>query len=683
MLSGASPAAKAGIFGSYPIPIAVIGNQLAMYWQKQQDGLTAYSYVNLQTGAQTGYADTLGNNNVRWGGAHTSSGWVAGTRHMALINPLGSRSNSGPSAGPYQSKVMQIWRNETSTWDSTTTLASNYAYNCPANNLGAFGQNCIQIRIAGMPCSSAADAVEIAFSACPWNPKYAMPSPLMVGDQIGNLSYGGNGASSETMLVLSITQNSSTDIVLWLQRYANASSEPPSAFSNGWSIAPYPTAPTASPNWWFDSAGSNMVYTDDPHIAAHIDVVHAPAGYSITSTYWAKYNASADPSGFAEGAYQMQSFGVWAGLAAPGGGGNSPWPGNGEVELYPSCRQTAAPAAERVWCADWRAYQGGTFTGQNGGTLQAAPVSITPIAGSNVIFKFVLGGATQNPKLVPVENWGGRFLYREKSGPGVRLSAADNGTFCRAYLAGECAAGSSPGDIYFASTSALINLKACYTNHMEAEIPCFFQASPLGTWAVQQDISTQDTVGNHFRRLTMGFEAPGRQNTATNWRPTPDGQWGLFPSPWVDGYSPIMWVGKLPPWPGYDSISRDDFVMAQMKLGSGPTLAEIRFGYEEYGTRIPGSLARRPGPPAPAEFYCTSRQEQCVTSATATTTTATSPPNPFNWMVSDGHKGTACAGGCSIPVPGLSGRILWWQEFRSNDGVSWTPVGTPQRFAVP
>jgi len=684
MLATSSAAAKAQIFGSFPRPIAVIGNTMALYWQRQQDGLTAYSYINLQTGAQTAYADTLGGSGVRWGGAHTSSAWVVGTRHMALINPLGSRGNSGPSAGPYKTSVVQVWRDDSSNWDNNTQLAPTYAYNCPVNTLGAFGQNCVQIRISGMPCSEAADTIEVAFSSCPWNAKYAMPSPLQIGDLIGNLSYQGSGAGSETMRVLSITQNSPTDIVLWLQRYANASSQSPSEFPNGWSLSPYPTAPSSSSSWWFDSAGSNTVFTDDPHITAHIDVVSAPEGYSITSAYWAKYNAPASQVGFSELANSMQIWGVWAGLQGPAPGGNSPWPGNGLVELYPSCRQVKAPSPEHVWCADWRAYQGGSFTGQNAGTTQAGTISITPVASNSIVFKFSLSGATSNPKQVPIENWGGRFLYREKSGPRVLLTNADNGAFCRVYIAGECVPRSSPGDIYFASSSAIVNQTSCFTNHMEAELPCFFQANPLGTWAVQEDISEADTVGNRVRRLTMGFEAPGRPGTATNWRPTPDGLWGLFPSPWMDGFSPVLWVGRIPSWPGYDNVNRDDYVMAQMQLGPGSTLAEIRFGYEEYGTRLLGNPVHRPGRmPPDAEFYCTSRQDQCVTNASAKPSTNKGPGNPFNWVVSEGHNGIACAGGCSISIPGLSGRILWWQEFRSSDGVNWSSVGTPQRFAVP
>ncbi|MEI9811568.1 MAG: hypothetical protein WDO18_02335 [Acidobacteriota bacterium] len=239
-------------------------------------------------------------------------------------------------------------------------------------------------------------------------------------------------------------------------------------------------------------------------------------------------------------------MGTWAGLKPSGEGGYTPWPENGAVEFYPSCRQIRAPAEERVWCGDWRAYQGGAFTGSNSGTVQAQGVTITPVAGTPSLYKFSLGGAGYNPKLVPLEAWGGRYLYRDVSGPQSVLTSLEDHTVCRVYRAGECVAGSTPGQIYFYSTTAITDQPYCYTNHLEADIPCFFPVNPLGSWAVQQDISQSDTEGNRVRRLTMGFTGPGRQTTASNWRPTPDGKWGLLATPWADGVAPMLWIAKLP-----------------------------------------------------------------------------------------------------------------------------------------
>ncbi len=681
MLKRSSPAAAAGLFGNRPLPIGIIGNVMALYWQRQQDALAAYTYVDLDSGAQVAYADTLGNNGARWGGAHTNAGWIAGSRHLTLINPLGSRNNSGPSAGPYRSNVLEVWRG--GFWDPNTAVNPTDAYACPAP---FNGQDCLLVRIGGMPCSSSTDPVEVAFSPCPWNPAYAMPSPLQAGDLVGNISYQGHGANSETMRVLSINALAPGNIELLLRRYINRSLVGPSTFAAGWSLSPYPSlGDSVSSTWWFDATGNREVFTDYPSIASHVDIVSTAGGYIGTNTLSAKFQAPSTPEGFSSPAHSLQAWGTWAGLAPTGEGGYAPWPENGSVEFYPSCRQVRAPAEERVWCGDWRAYQGGAFTGANAGTVQADGVKITPVPNSPGLYKFSLAGSGFNPKLVPLEGWGGRFFYRDISGPRSVLTTLEDHTVCRVYLAGECVPGSSPGEIYFASTTAITDQRYCFTNHMEADIPCFFQASPLGSWAVQQDISQPDPVGNRVRRLTMGFTGPGRQNTAANWRPTPDGKWGLLATPWADGVSPVLWLAKLPPWPGYDAVRRDHYVQIPIQATAGAAFSEIRFGYEEYGTTLttmgyppsPVAIPSRRRAEKDGEFLCSARRDTCASRQIP------DAENPFQWINSDGHSGTPCLGGCLIPVPALSGRILWWLEYHSNDGTSWSPVGRPQRVIVP
>jgi len=144
----------------------------------------------------------------------------------------------------------------------------------------------------------------------------------------------------------------------------------------------------------------------------------------------------------------------------------------------------------------------------------------------------------------------------------------------------------------------------------------------------------------------------------------PDASWGLMLATYADGVFPVMFVAKLLPWPGYDDKRRDNFIAqppAPRGLGPGAALAEIRFGYEEFGP--------------PGQFFCTSRLEVCATAAASV---------PFNYIVSDGHSGTSCASGCTITIPAISGRILWWQEFRSADGgTTWTAQGQVQPLAVP
>ncbi len=84
--------------------------------------------------------------------------------------------------------------------------------------------------------------------------------------------------------------------------------------------------------------------------------------------------------------------------------------------------------------------------------------------------------------------------------------------------------------------------------------------------------------------------------------------------------------------------------------------ARVRFGYSENG--LPGS------------FYCTARQEACVTGG-----------SPYSF-VSESPQWQACTGGCSIQVPAIPGRVLFY-AIDTQDG-SGTPIpGSVQVQVVP
>lgn len=654
-----NPHMSQGAFGNNPIPTTVVGNQLALHWRIQQDGITMFTYVNLDTGVMSAATDTMWSvPNARWGGMHTAAGWVIADRyHLASNNPLGSRGNSGPFAGPYKSLVSFIWRSTdgvTGSWDADTSLTADYDYSCPASECGTAVPDSLRLRISGMPCSASANMDERTNYPCPWDPNQGMPDPLRVGDLLGDLSQPGAGVFSEEMEILKITTNSDTDVELWVHRFDSNRG----TFANGWSASPYPSFSCTSSSWWYDATGPNTaVLPDDCTLAGHIDVGPGPGiTFSESSTLRAKFGLSPGAAGIATPLYSLGAFGRWAGLS-----GNTNFPGNGRVELYPSLRQWTAPDSEKVWAADWRAYQGGAFVTDGGGTVNDS-IGFVPVTtgGRTHVWK-VSSSYPSLPKLLPMESWAGRFIFQDKSGPNSNLTDADVWSYCVVFLAGECISGAStvPGEVYMSSPVAITSAGSCYTNHFEAALPCIVPASPIGTWAVQHDISVNDSSSWRFRRLTMAFNAPARQYTATNWRPMPDARWGLMLTTYADGVFPVMFAAKLPPWPGYDNIRRDDFMPQPMRLAPGAALAEVRFGYEENG--------------AVSAFRCTTRREACVSGS----------PAPFRYLISDGHAGTSCALGCTIPVPALPGRVLWWQEYRSGDGgVTWSPQGPLQSIAV-
>jgi hypothetical protein len=102
-----------------------------------------------------------------------------------------------------------------------------------------------------------------------------------------------------------------------------------------------------------------------------------------------------------------------------------------------------------------------------------------------------------------------------------------------------------------------------------------------------------------------------------------------------------LWLIALPPFPLFDGILRQNFVPLAFAVpgGQGPwnaPNARIRFGYAENG-------------PA-GSFFCTSRQEECSTEGA-----------PFAFTRTDSRTLQNCAIGCTISVPAISGRVLYYK----------------------
>lgn len=657
------PPAANGAFGNHNFTVVgVQGNYIIIRFSRQQDAVALIAYVNRTTGVVDRYTDTMwSRSGGRFGALHTAAPLFAGGRyHMLSINPLGSRFNSGPFAGPYKSPVAAVCRavngaGACTNWDVNTAISNSFAVTCPATICGSEIGNALYVRIAGEPCSSAADAAEKSFYPCPWDANKGMLSGLQVGDLLGDLSQANGGAGSEELTLLSKKVNSPTDIELWVQRGADGGAQGPSTFVNSWNISPYPSHSCTSANWWFDSSDANAaVQPDSCRIISHIDVGPGPTpgSYNIADAINGKFDQPV-PAGFVSSQIHYGGFGAWQGLP----GDNVNWLGNDRVEYYLSMRQVKAPARELVWAADWRAYQGGNAAeGGSGTSNQGVTVTNVTAADGSTVYKLSSGLAWPY-KLLPGEGWAGRHILRDISPANV--TATTPWAYCVAQISSECAPGTAAGDVVFFVPGKL-SASNCFTNQMEAAIPCIVPASPIGTWAVQEDLSIGgDTgYGSFTRRLTMAFNAPSRQYTFTNWRPSPDAKWGMMLTTFADGIMPVMMLARLPEWPGYDSIRRDAFLMKPIELGSGEALAEIRFGYQENGQL--------------GQFYCTKRTEICTTTTTPTNT------DPFNFINLNGHSGTTCAAGCTVKVPVLPGRTVWWQEFRSKDGgITWEGVGSP------
>jgi len=238
--------------------------------------------------------------------------------------------------------------------------------------------------------------------------------------------------------------------------------------------------------------------------------------------------------------------------------------------------------------------------------------------------------------------------------------------------AGECRTGSARGDIYVNCPYTTPRSDGTYGCSNTNDI-CVYNTGAYLNGIAQVGYTKTDMEGKEGRLLTKELIHQRLLDVNQNVRTLPDASWLLFRATALSGAEDAIMVAKMLPFPGADSVSRGTFVPLTVNVnppvGLGVTNAIVEFGYGENGL--------------PNQFYCTTRKETCVA------TSATVQPTPF-WFASEGTGGTeaglageACASGCSIAIPGLPQRVVYYRvSYRGANGVvlAQTPV---QAAALP
>jgi hypothetical protein len=257
---------------------------------------------------------------------------------------------------------------------------------------------------------------------------------------------------------------------------------------------------------------------------------------------------------------------------------------------------------------------------------------------------------------------GGRAL-KDISGPGSTITDSDRYKFCVADVAGECAAGSLAGDIYLNVPNLVQSYRYCAAGEIsqlggEWDDACAGERSMMGHNNVQLGVLDPtvagkiwyDTTAKHSRALTTIFD-PYRYSSLGSFQPLPDASFALFQG-FDRSLSHWLWMmAKVPPMPPPDSVTRSTFVPIAVQLNPPANLgvnnAIVEFGYN-------------------TSFHCTQRPEKCVANAATV-----NQSNPFTWPTEAGGDtsvtGLACSPGCTITVPALSQKILYYR-WKYRDG---------------
>lgn len=121
-------------------------------------------------------------------------------------------------------------------------------------------------------------------------------------------------------------------------------------------------------------------------------------------------------------------------------------------------------------------------------------------------------------------------------------------------------------------------------------------------------------------------------------------------------------MAKLPPFPAADGVKRSNFLPVPLTLqppsGLGVTNALVEFGYQEFGGN------------------CTSRNEPCDADAPVVEAV------PFHFA-GENPQGTPCASTCTIAIPAVSQRIVYYRVIYRDSSRRVRAVTPTQVQATP
>ena len=399
-------------------------------------------------------------------------------------------------------------------------------------------------------------------------------------------------------------------------------------------------------NWAADPRGLNTsgdtVKPDTPYFGAGAHGVYKDGRYTLfysggdctTKMGDGSYTCAATKAGSFPGMFGRPAD-TFQSMYLPFGGKRSHTIG---YESHMSRAQwRAAPDWERDWVIDSHPLlDGSTFAG-----------SISKIAGTTQLYK---GTRSWNRKHVPAFGMCGSRPLVDVSAPGAILQDGTAGayTMCIPSAAGECRSGSATSDVYLNCPNLVTT--SCGSGNDD---PCVFEGvSITGVPVVQRLTSKNDRSGNLTTRiLTRAPERWRRQWLAytSNGKALPGGEWVLYLARWVDNQRSDYYAVKVPPFPVGDAVDRSTFVPVAVQVSTVPTGATnviAEFGYD-------------------TNFYCTARREACVAAATGQVNEST----PFSWA-GESAAGLACTAGCTLTIPALSQRVVYYRlKYRDAGGA--------------
>jgi hypothetical protein len=336
---------------------------------------------------------------------------------------------------------------------------------------------------------------------------------------------------------------------------------------------------------------------------------------------------------------------------------------------HPNAAGAYAPPNEAIRAFDNTPVQGGGFDPVFSQVSEQLYVA-TPGLLTDPDDIFGSGGvASINRKLMATGASCGTHPLIDVSAPASRIASDVTGSYryCVARVHGECVSNSSAGQVYVNCPGVVWDRCAGSAIHGGTPLGagndiCVSNLGAAANAVRQFTMDHTDLAGAFTRTLVTATSRLRMVGGFENNRLLPDNSWLLFRAEWLNYNRQEMWMAKMLPYPTPDSINRQTFVPMFLNLqppaGVSPDNAIVQFGYAEYGGN------------------CTSRRDPCIANAGM----IGSPPFLF---ASENPTGVPCTVTCTIAIPAVSQRVLYYQAQYRDKSNAVLVSSPPQAVVVP
>jgi hypothetical protein len=196
---------------------------------------------------------------------------------------------------------------------------------------------------------------------------------------------------------------------------------------------------------------------------------------------------------------------------------------------------------------------------------------------------------------------------------------------------------------------------------------CFQNLAKVADSVIQYTLQYTDYYGAYTRALASATSRLRMVNNFENNQLLPDNSWLMYRQEFLNLDRQSIWALQYPAYPAIDGYNRGTFIgisTTTFTPPGGTNNTVVDFGYMEYA---------QSGVP-----YCTTRLDTCE----ATSTSIPSGFQPFKFA-SETPTGSLCTSGCTILIPAISQRTLYWRLRYQNSGNVTLSTGPWNMQIVP